>query len=528
MFVHSDFHALQAIAVLASTAIFPLLFWLALELRFSFWTAYFGSLLFVFFPNVWFFGGTAFSDLPGLALLLAACATLMRGCQSRRAYFIGALLLGLAAAIRPQALVVGCAPALYASWCRKRPKDVMAAAAIGIAVLVIAYGSAALASASVKGYFDTARSLREYVRNVDSFMSPIRPPVRTLLPDFLLHPMPGGHIAIAIAVVALISLFRRTFGGWMLLAMFLPFNIIGLFMLDPHSISRYSIGYGAMYALLAVDLLAAWPPAQAILVLAAIARLTWWTLPALREVRRTTSPPVEAMQWIRGNVPKSRPLYVHEGMAPFAGYFVSDYDVVIVDDPVKLPIAAFNSHDWLVTEGPTAVTNGQNFIRQHGHLYDIARRRYFEVSTMPLSSVARFGAGWYAEEGEAAHRWRWMGARSVTMLPPIAGAARLTLAFDLPTELVPRRPTVEVYLNGKLVDRSVCTTRSVSRTVIVPSRGDAWNELIISMDKVLNPAKEGLLPDARDLGLNLTSYGWEVSQSSTRPDSSPRLNHIDR
>ena len=42
-------------------------------------TPYFDSLLFVFFPNVWFFGGTAFSDLPGLALLLAASATLLRG-----------------------------------------------------------------------------------------------------------------------------------------------------------------------------------------------------------------------------------------------------------------------------------------------------------------------------------------------------------------------------------------------------------------------------------------------------------------
>jgi hypothetical protein len=77
-------------------ALFPLLLWFALELRFPFRTAYLGSLLFVFFPNVWFFGGTAFRDIPALALLL-----------------------GLAAAIRPQSLVVGCAPALYASWCRK-------------------------------------------------------------------------------------------------------------------------------------------------------------------------------------------------------------------------------------------------------------------------------------------------------------------------------------------------------------------------------------------------------------------------
>ena len=266
-------------------------------------------------------------------------------------------------------------------------------------------------------------------------------------------------------------------------------------------------------------------------MIAAIARLTWWTLPALREVRRSISPPVAAMEWIRGNVPKSRPLSVHEGMAPCAGCCTPDYNVVIVDEPAKLPIAAFSASDWLVTEGPSAVVNGRNFIREHGNLYDIARRRYFEVSVVPLSSVALFSAGWYAPEGEAAHRWRWMGGRSITMLPPIAGKARLTLDFDLPTELVPRHPTVEIYLNGQLVDRSVCTTPSVSRTVIVPASGNMWNQLVISMDKVLNPAKEGILPDARDLSLNLTGYGWEaanVSQSSMRPDSNPRLNHIDR
>ena len=35
-FVHSDFHALQAINILAAMALFPLLFWFALELRFPF------------------------------------------------------------------------------------------------------------------------------------------------------------------------------------------------------------------------------------------------------------------------------------------------------------------------------------------------------------------------------------------------------------------------------------------------------------------------------------------------------------
>src|SRR4051812_23697571 len=70
----SDFHALQAIAFLSSCALFPLAVLLARSLRFSMRTSMLAALLFVFFPNVWFYGGTAFSDIPAIALTLAAAA----------------------------------------------------------------------------------------------------------------------------------------------------------------------------------------------------------------------------------------------------------------------------------------------------------------------------------------------------------------------------------------------------------------------------------------------------------------------
>ncbi|HYR29483.1 MAG TPA: hypothetical protein VEU30_13515, partial [Thermoanaerobaculia bacterium] len=92
----SEFAALQTVVFLAACALFPLGFLLARELRFRFSTAVLGPLLFCFLPNVWFYGGTAFSDIPGVALALAAAMMLLRGCRSPRAYLLGALLLGLA------------------------------------------------------------------------------------------------------------------------------------------------------------------------------------------------------------------------------------------------------------------------------------------------------------------------------------------------------------------------------------------------------------------------------------------------
>src|SRR5207237_3444078 len=127
-----------------------------------------------------------------------------------------------------------------------------------------------------------------------------------------------------------------------------------------------------------------------------------------------------------------------------------------------------------LTEGATAAGGAHNFVRERGRLFDIARRRYFEVSVAPASGLLRFGAGWYGEERVGASAGRWMSGRSVTLLPPMAGNARLSLGFDLPTELVPRHPTITITLNGQIVDRFICTTPSVMKSWIVPARQQAW------------------------------------------------------
>jgi 4-amino-4-deoxy-L-arabinose transferase-like glycosyltransferase len=77
----SDFRALQMVVLLGAIALFPLTYLLARELGFSFGVAFGGALMLAFAPNVWFYGGTAFSDVPTLALTLAACVLLLRGAQ---------------------------------------------------------------------------------------------------------------------------------------------------------------------------------------------------------------------------------------------------------------------------------------------------------------------------------------------------------------------------------------------------------------------------------------------------------------
>src|SRR5207302_8925569 len=102
-----DFHALQTINMLAAVAVVPAMFFFCHELRMRFSVAISASLLLAFFPNVWFFGGTAFSDVPSMTLSIVVVALLLRGGWSS-----GSVLLGIAIGFRPQTLLIAAAPAV--------------------------------------------------------------------------------------------------------------------------------------------------------------------------------------------------------------------------------------------------------------------------------------------------------------------------------------------------------------------------------------------------------------------------------
>jgi hypothetical protein len=101
-----------------------------------------------------------------------------------------------------------------------------------------------------------------------------------------------------------------------------------------------------------------------------------------------------------------------------------------------------------------------------------------------------------------------MGRRSVTMLPPIAPRVRLGLGFGIPKELVKVAPTLTVQLNGRIVDRMRCSSEVTSKAWEVAAKTDGPNELVLSVDAVVNPLRQHLSSDPRDLGLRLDSYRW--------------------
>jgi hypothetical protein len=522
--VTSDFRACQTVTFLAACALFPLAFSLARELRFSFMTSYLGALLFVFFPNVWFYGGTAFSDIAGTAAAIAAAWMLFRGCRDSRFYLAGAAMLGVAAGIRGQALLFGLAPLAVASWfqirqsrVRKAWRRVVGAALIIAAIAGASYTGAALSSDSVSRYQSSLQETREWVRKVDSFLSPRRAPLAAVAAEYLLRPMAGGRLPLVVCALAVVALLaaaiRRQVGVWLAVATFAPFALFACLMLDPYSAHRYSTSYVFLWALLAAHgaevlarpLRGGSPIAQVTLLALITARSIYWTIPALQEIRRTDSPTYASMKWLRARVPSGGLVWVHRSLIPFANYYLNDRDVRVGADLHALPRVRVAPDEFFATEG---VVNGAEvtFKREHEPLLQIARRRYFETSIVRVASIWTFDEGWYDQETDGQTVWLWMGKRGKVLLPAVS--SRMSLRMTLKT-VDGANSDVEVWLNGQLLQRFRGSEEPFHGQWLVTSRTDAPNELIILSSNAVNLKAKGISEDARDLGLQLTSFSWQ-------------------
>jgi hypothetical protein len=516
----SDFRALQSVSVMSSFFVLPAVYCLARSVRMSFSTSVIAGVLCAFFPNVWFFGGTAFSDIPSTVLVLVAVALLFRGVDDARAYLAGSFLLALAIGIRPQNLLVGLFPGGLATWFRwrARRRDVVVAALVGVVTVAICYG-AAIALTGWSRYFAAIQAHRDYIWNVDSFRSAQRPPLWRIFDRFFIKQYNSPPLSVITSILVLISavgaIRTRDRRIGYVAAAFAPFCLVAWAMLDRFSISRFSIGYIPLFACLAADgirrlaLMAerrfAWNRMVTEGAIAAVLTLAFaiWTLPALTVVRNSVSPPLQAIA-LTGRVldPARDRLYVAYSMVPYVEYFLPPRPWLRVLDERALPLDDLNPHPaFLLTEHDHPASRGYVFSRQRGRLWNIARRHYFDVSLAPVQRVAHFGAGWYLPERAGTDEWRWMGPHSVTLLPPTSEPAALRLNFEIPGETLALHPRVTIKLNGRVIDSFPAThsTETHDYSGITADRAQS-NVLELSVDQTLKP-QSGPDADSRELGL---------------------------
>ncbi|HKR63622.1 MAG TPA: hypothetical protein VJZ00_07815 [Thermoanaerobaculia bacterium] len=367
------FHALQFVTVLSSLFVFPAMFFLARELRATPFASMSAGLLLAFFPNVWFFGGTAFSDVPSMVLALVACALLLRGRRGDAALLAGCVVLGIAAGFRPQNLIIGCAPFLAAFVSRRR--TALLGGFVIVLIIAASYGTAASLSGGWSAYRETLARHERYIREVDSFLAPLRPGLVQVADDFFFWPYRAPVINVAVTLLAFVGFVRKR--PWLVIAIYAPFLLFAWLYLDFHSASRFSIGYMPLYAMLAAEGI---PRRGGAIVLGAfVAIMIIWTWPALRVVHTTLSPPVAAIEAL----PREGVVYVDERLAAHAELLIPNRERRVVK---VTPGLVLEPNTLLLREGASIAPGARSFKRERARLEEIARARYFETSVVPASS----------------------------------------------------------------------------------------------------------------------------------------------
>jgi hypothetical protein len=506
--IPDDFRALQSINLLFGMLAFLAVFFFARELRVRFSTAVSAGALFAFFPNVWFFGGTAFSDIPAIVLVLFAVTLLFAGVRNRNAYWLGTLLLALSMGIRPQNILVGLIPGILATR-KRRWWEIAVALLIGIVVVGVAFGGAVYATVSWDQYMRLVREHGDYIARIDSFRSDARPPLWRIFDRFFIKQYQSpvlSVIASLFAVVSIVGAIRQRSRAMLWNALtFVPFAIFAWLMLDRFSISRFSIGYQPMFALFVADgICRVARKREWVLSAAMVAAFFIYTFPALTTVRDEIAPSILAARATARQVdPAHDQLFVAHTMMVFMDLEAPNLPYTRVVDDRAMPVDA-KPRSWLHTEITTTREEGQLFRREHDALWSIARRHYFDIKLTPLNERPHFVSGWYAPESMETNQWRWMSGRSVTMLPAVNGEALLRLSMGMPAELIAKHPTVTLTMNGRVVERIPMNSDSLERDFHVnPAPGGLPNLLELSIDRTVSPAHE-----SRELGLRLKWLAW--------------------
>lgn len=520
LFTGSDFHALQAVNVIAAMAVFPVMFWLARTLKLSFLFSFVAAFLFSFLPNVWFFGGTAFSDVPAMVLFLAAIAAYLGAGTSARRYLIASILFGAALLIRPQNALVVVFPWTIATMVFVRGKrwpTVVAGSCIVAAIAIAGYGAAAWFT-GWPDYYHALVGHSRYVTRADTVASPLRP---SLLTVFLwqIDPYHAGKVSILVNVLALIGIvFGRRRAVAETLLTFAPFFVFAMFVVNPLGSSRFSLNYVAAIVLLATIGIEALtrrvPRAQTAIAIAIVAviagRFITWVLPAFEMPRTTDAPPVQAAKFVRDHAPKTSTVFMDESIWPWATYYITEHERVHVysyPETVRHPAV---SDGWFIQMNASQLAGARIFRRPRNRTWNIVTPRAFEATVMPAASLAVFDKGWHALEGGDEDPWRWSKRVATMQFPPLrnAGNCELRLKFAAPVTELKKPIGITFTWNGQRVGTFVTDKPENTVYLHVRSRERGPNDLVIQLSDTMNPRKLGLSHDYRDLGIMFRTWQW--------------------
>ncbi|HEX6640998.1 MAG TPA: hypothetical protein VF215_07780 [Thermoanaerobaculia bacterium] len=522
-FADSDFHALQAVNVIAAMCIFPAVFALARAFRLDFLSSLGAGLLFAFLPNVWFYGGTAFSDVPGMVVFIAAMAAYLTSGSSTRRYVIASIWMAAGILVRPQNAVVAVFPwtiATYKLARERRFRAIIAGSLVLILLVGIGYGLAAYAT----GFGDYIAALRghsDYVTRADSIANLDRPSFGEVL-LMQLNPFDSGKTAMVLNAFALIGIVagRRRLAAEVLLT-FVPFFVFSALATNPLGTGRFSLNYMAGVVILAVEgieVLARLAmrvraatstryAVHAVLLALLLGRHITWALPAFTEPRTTYAPPTAAALWLHKYSRASQTIFVDGSMWPWIKYYVPGHKQVGVGNTSEALAHRDAMNGWYVAMAPPPPQGAIGFYRPRNRTWNIVTKRGFVAFVQPTRELIGFGSGWHGLEQDGSTIWHWSMRRAVMNFGPDTAPRELRLQFHVPIEVYTHPVRVTFTFNGQHLDTIVAKSDNEVRYV-VQGRGDRPNQLIIDISDTFVPAEKGGSADHRELGLMMHSWKW--------------------
>jgi hypothetical protein len=529
LFADSDFHALQAVNVVVSLLVFPVMFAMARAFRLDFIGSVSAALLFSFMTNVWFYGGTAFSDPLGMLLFLCAIAAYLTAGTSTRRYVAASVLMAAGILVRPQNAVVAVFPwtiATVRAWRARNFRAVVAGLLVLLLLVAIGYGAVAYITGFEK-YVHVLQGHSHYVTLADSIANTARPPLTEVVLIYL-DPFDAGKVALLINLLALVAIIggRRSVVAEVLLT-FVPFIVFSMLAANPAGSSRFSLNYLAGPVILAVegiDVLARLlariarrvfaasreqlvrVAVQVTVVAVLLGRLITWGLPAFETPRETVAPPTAAASWLRDHVPTTSTLFVDGSAQPWMTYFTPHHRRVVVRTTAEMLAHPAALNGWYIALAPPPAEGAISFLRPRNRTWNIVTKRGFEAFVQATRDVVGFGDGWYNLEDDGASTWRWSARRAVIRFGPTMDDRELRLQFHVPVQEQEHPVRVTFTLDGEPLGSIAARPDNDVRYVI---RGNGKvRDLIIQLSDAFVPAQHGPSDDRRELGLMLRSWTW--------------------
>lgn len=478
-----------------------------------------GALLFCFSPAMLVYGPLALSDAPALmflSLALAAAGRLIEtGGRMPPAAALG-VFASAAIGCRPQ-LSLAVLPMLAVALALARGRRAWGVALGSFTALSLAWFLPLLAAVGgPEGFLPFLSKQAGFVVEYDANASRAGMSGMDVAKRFIAHPwgdrwlsLPVLALAAAGVAVAAARRFRTALPLAVLSCIELTF---ALSVMNAQDAVRYALPglLGIAFAAgVGADALARslrLPAAAYALAALFAAGAVRYAAPVLEVRTRTPSPPVQAIEWARENLPPQTVFLMEPVMAAYVDHLLPRSERRLIDDGLELFAANPGRPVWLLGDGESGWPGAKTFRWPESDAYGKLSRgglyRVVSLSPIPPGRRYRTERGVYGYEPTAREaKWRWLGPDAAVRLFP-NGVPRSALTLALPESAPWPSNRVTVVVDGvPAADLEI--PRGERRRVEIPLPAAQEVEVAFQSKASFVPAETGAGPDTRRLAVQL-------------------------